>query len=246
MAQASPHGTDPVTNGAQAPAHKEVTPATEPMAQDASSRPPSSSTHAAVDRQRHRRMMGMLHSTLAQARTRPRTPSNRDAKEHTSSAPESVADQAAVAEERRTHDEERARVRRDVQRVHELAEKLVAYEAAHRAARASKRRLSSFLVTHTARRLAVRPPRDSAEMAATQAARIVPTVPLGANARDDYEIYYLPRTLLPTQEDELDEQEEQVDAEMERADDEWDRLRDTLQAELREIQARLEQHHVQW
>ena len=71
-------------------------------------------------------------------------------------------------------------------------------------------------------------------------------MPLGSGTHDDYEIYYLPRTLLPAQEDELDEQEEQVDGEMERADDEWDRLRDALEAELREIQQRLAQHHVQW
>lgn len=240
MEPAQPDGSDAAT-GDTVPSHTDVAPASEPMEQDAPSRP----AQAAVDRQRHRRMMGMLHSTLAQARARPRAPARAPAREDAPSS-ERVADQAAVAEERRAHDAERAMVRRDVQRVHELAEKLAAHEAAHRAARASKRRLSSFLVTHTTRRPAVRAPRDSAEMAATQAARIVPSVPLGSSAPDDYEIYYLPRTLLPAQEDELDEQEEQVDAEMERADDEWDRLRDALQAELRDIQQRLAQHHVQW
>ncbi|WFD21062.1 hypothetical protein MCAP1_003318 [Malassezia caprae] len=224
-----------------APSRTDAVPALEPMEQDASGRP----GHAAVDRQRHRRMMGLLHSTLAQASTRPRARTRAPAREGASGS-ERVADQASMAEERRAHDAERAMVRRDVQRVHELAEKLAAHEAAHRAARASKRRLSSFLVTHTTRRPSVRAPRDAAETAATQAARIVPSVPLGSGAPDDYEIYYLPRTLLPAQEDELDEQEELVDAEMERADDEWDRLRDALQAELREIQQRLAQHHVQW
>ena len=218
------------------------------MEQDVPSHP-APSKEAAVDRQRHRRMMGMLHSTLAHAHTRPRAPGRTESasvQEGDAPRPARVADQAAVAEERRAHDAERAMVRCDVQRVHELAEKLAAYEAAHRTARASKRRLSSFLVTHTTRRSAVRAPRDSAETAATQVARIVPSVPLGSGTHDDYEIYYLPRTLLPAQEDELDEQEEQVDGEMERADDEWDRLRDALEAELREIQQRLAQHHVQW
>ncbi|WFD28536.1 hypothetical protein MNAN1_003548 [Malassezia nana] len=219
----------------------------DPPSEGTADRAPSArAAPASVDRQRHRRMLGVLHSTLAQARAGPARAAARPTEPAEPCTPQPINPPVDVAEERRAHDAERAMVRRDVQRVHELAEKLAAHEAAHRAARASKRRLSSFLVTHTASCAAPRAPRDPAETAATQAARIVPSVPLGAAGQDDYEIYYLPRTLLPAQEDELDEQEELVDAEMERADDEWDRLRDALQTELREIQERLARHHVQW
>ena len=91
-------------------------------------------------------------------------------------------------------------------RVHELTDKLAAYEAAHRTARASKRRLSSFLVTHT--QLSTPPePREADEVVATAAARSVPHVPLCGGDRL-YEVYYLPRKLLPVQEEALDAQEE--------------------------------------
>ena len=129
-------------------------------------------------------------------------------------------------------------------RVHELTDKLAAYDAAHRTARANKRRLSSFLVTHTQHSTPPEP-READEVAATAAARSVPQVPLCGGDRL-YEVYYLPRKLLPVQEEALDAQEERVDAEIDRADDDWDRVREAMQTELQRTKQALERHHVAW
>ena len=59
-------------------------------------------------------------------------------------------------------------------------------------------------------------------------------------------MYYLPRTLLPAQEDALDAQEERVDDEIERADDDWDQARAAMQAELQSLQRSLAQHRAAW
>lgn len=90
------------------------------------------------------------------------------------------------------------------------------------------------------------------EVTATTAARIVPQVPLcgavenNAMLTADYEVYYLPRKLLPTQEDALDEQEERVDEDMDKADDDWDQAREAMQKELQETKVELMRHHVAW
>ena len=52
-------------------------------------------------------------------------------------------------------------------------------------------------------------------------------------------MYYLPRKLLPEQEDMLDAQEERVDLDLDGADDEYDRVLARLEQELHELQARL-------
>lgn len=195
-------------------------------------------------------MLGVLNSTLAQARA-PRTRPAPTASAHASmetdpAASERQARQEALEAERRAHDAERASVRQDTQRVRTLAENLAAYEAAHRMARANKRRLSSFLVTHTARRAAgAREPRDANEVAATEGARVVPQIPLCGTSHD-YEVYYLPRKLVPAQEDALDAQEEAVDDAIDQADDDWDRARASMLQELQDIKARLTKHHVAW
>ena len=191
------------------------------------------------ERQRGRRMLGLLNATLAQARE-PRRAGERPAP----GPPPSAAQQEALEAERRAHDAERASIRHMSARVHELTDKLAAYEAAHRTARASKRRLSSFLVTHT--QLSTPPePREADEVVATAAARSVPHVPLCGGDRL-YEVYYLPRKLLPVQEEALDAQEEHVDAEIDRADDDWDRVREAMQTELQRTKQALERHHVAW
>lgn len=196
--------------------------------------------HARADeRQRTRRMLGVMNQTLARAqepRARPRS-----AHSDAAAVPAAPADHSA---ERRAHDAERAEIRRKVERVHELSERLAAYELAHRTARANKRRLSSFLVTHTSRAQEPWAPRDAAEAAATYAARATPHVPMGGDAH--YEVYYLPRKLLPSQEDALDEQEAQVDDALEQADDDFDRVRDAMHAELTALKHFLEERVVTW
>lgn len=251
-AQPASKGEAPM-DAAQVPgdADAALPPATDTVPQESTDTPMrrSAPTRRPVDeRQRGRRMLGVLHSTLAQARSEPRP--RRSAPDHvdmdTSDAVERRAQQDALAAERRAHDADRAAVRAQVQRVHELAERIAAHEAASRTARAHKRRLSSFLVTHTAARAGVaRPPRDGAEATATSLARTAPEVPL-AGTRDDYEVYYLPRTLLPAQEDALDAQEERVDDEIERADDDWDQARAAMQEELQSLQRSLAQHRAAW
>lgn len=225
------------------------------------------------ERQRGRRLFGMLHSTLTQARDA-QTPTrhapshpDQDRRQDVSSRPSapeaaltstsqaSARQQDSHEAERRRHDAERASMRQKAQRVQDLAESLVAFEMAHRTARANKRRLSSFLVTHTKKNASnsdALAPRDAMEVTATTAARIVPQVPLcgavenNAMLTADYEVYYLPRKLLPTQEDALDEQEERVDEDMDKADDDWDQAREAMQKELQETKAELMRHHVAW
>lgn len=192
------------------------------------------------ERQRGRRMLGLLNATLAQARE----PRRRAGERPAPGPPPSAAQQEAMEAERRAHDAERASIRRMSARVHELTDKLAAYEAAHRTARANKRRLSSFLVTHTQHSTPPEP-READEVAATAAARSVPQVPLCGGDRL-YEVYYLPRKLLPVQEEALDAQEERVDAEIDRADDDWDRVREAMQTELQRTKQALERHHVAW
>ena len=77
------------------------------------------------ERQRGRRMLGLLNATLAQARE-PRRAGERPAP----GPPPSAAQQEAMEAERRAHDAERASIRRMSARVHELTDKLAAYEAA--------------------------------------------------------------------------------------------------------------------
>lgn len=204
------------------------------------------------DRRRGQRMLGMLNATLARA----------GAKRQRGEAPETPLRSAPGAErpagsspgddyrrERAEHDAERAAVRTDVQRVRALAAQLAEQELAHRTARSSKRRLSSFLVTHGGRRRA-RPSRDAAEDAARAPALAQDAVPVvlayGGMRSAEHEVYYLPRRLLPEQERALDEQEELVDDALDRADDLWERERDAVQQELTQVKERLQRHGVAW
>lgn len=227
---------------------------TSPLSEAHSSDPPSNARDSRKrargteeDRRRGQRMLGMLNSTLSQSREPKRQRST--GYERAVAPPPSTERRGSTAEdvqtERAAHDAERAAVRADVQNVQDLAQRLAAYELAYRAARASKRRLSSFLVTHQGRSAPLRDGRDAAETAAISAARISPHIPLVQYAGDgEHEVYYLPRKLLPAQEDALDEQEESVDAEIDRADDEWDKRRDMMQQELEQIKQRLQRHRV--
>ncbi|WFD32647.1 hypothetical protein MSPP1_003696 [Malassezia sp. CBS 17886] len=156
---------------------------------------------------------------------------------------------SAPAAERAAHDAERAAARRDVSRVRELAETLAGLEQAHRTARAGKRRLSSFLVTHVARTASRGSAREpDAEAAALGVARAGADVPLAARRprRAECEVYYLPRALVPEQEAALDRQEERIDGLMDDADDDWDRAREALERELVDVKTRLARRQVAW
>ena len=76
------------------------------------------------ERQRGRRMLGLLNATLAQARE----PRRRAGERPAPGPPPSAAQQEAMEAERRAHDAERASIRRMSARVHELTDKLAAYE----------------------------------------------------------------------------------------------------------------------
>lgn len=191
-------------------------------------RPPSTS---AEDRHRGRRMLGVLTATLAAAQepTRRAPPASADVlMASRTDGPDARAPQRDVSAERRVHDAEREAARRDVARVRELAEKIAAHDLAHRTARAHQRRLSSFLVTHVAQ---ARAPRESR---------------MAAGGAPTYDLYYLPRQLVPAQDDMLDAQEDRADDAIDAADDEWDRERAVMHDELQRLQARLAEHHVAW
>ncbi|WFD41054.1 uncharacterized protein MJAP1_004047 [Malassezia japonica] len=182
----------------------------------------------AEDRQRGKRMLGLLNSTLSQSREPRKQPST------SRPAPSSEA----LAAERAAHDAERAAIRSDTQRLQSLSEEIAAYETAYRTSRAHKRRLSSFLVTHIDQPNPPRPPPLEAEAAATRLGRET-TVPLGVRTLRTSDVYYLPRKLLPEQEDVLDAQEERVDDDLDVADDEYDRVLARLEQELHELKVRL-------
>ncbi|PKI86008.1 hypothetical protein MVES1_000220 [Malassezia vespertilionis] len=192
--------------------------------------------------QRGKRMLGMLNSTLAHSREPKRvrrSPPVVHTPPRTHDAP-----QEDLAAARRAHDEERAMLRADQERVQRLAEELAAYEAVHRTVRLQKRRLSSFPVTQTGVRASLDIPAGSTEAAVTAVAR-VEKAPIATKRMRHCELYYLPRMLLPTQEDTLDRQEEEVDDAIDRADDEYDAVFERLEAELVERKQRLAQHGVE-
>ena len=204
------------------------------------------------DRRRGQRMLGMLNSTLARAgvkRQRGEAPETPQRSAPGAERPAGPSPGDDYRRERAAHDAERAAVRTDVQRVRALAAQLAEQELAHRTARSSKRRLSSFLVTHGGRRRA-RPSRDAAEDAARAPALAQDAVPVvlayGGMRSAEHEVYYLPRRLLPEQERALDEQEELVDDALDRADDLWERERDAVQQELAQAKERLQRHGVAW
>lgn len=202
---------------------------------------------AAEDRERGKRMLGMLNSTLMRA-SGPRQP-QRQKSAPTPPTPAALAPHGAGSTydaERRAHDEERAAVRRDLAIVRELAERLVELELAHKAARSQARRLSSFLVTRGGG-TAMPPRTDPATYAAISAAYTA-GVPLVRPrwCRGTHEVYYLPRTLLPEQEDVLDQQEERTDDALDAADDDWERERSAMQAKLAGAKHRLQQLGVSW
>ena len=196
------------------------------------------------DRQRGKRMLGLLNSTLTQSRE-PRKRLRPDAR--AAPAPDARASEPApvppadLAAERAAHDAERASIRRDMERVHALAEEIAAYETAYRTARSQKRRLSSYLVTHVAAPSEPRVPPTRAEAAATMLGR-ERSVPIALRSARAYDVYYLPRKLLPEQEDARDAQEEAIDDALDRADDEYDRVRAELERELYDAKARLRAH----
>ena len=188
-------------------------------------------------------MLGLLNSTLSQSRE----PRKRIRSESRAEPPHPPSDPSrshsgptseSLAAERAAHDAERAAIRTDTQRLQSLAEEIAAYETAYRTSRAHKRRLSSFLVTHIGQPNPPRPPPTEAEAAATRLGRET-TVPLGVRTLRTSDVYYLPRKLLPEQEDMLDAQEERVDLDLDGADDEYDRVLARLEQELHELQARL-------
>ena len=195
--------------------------------------------YAPEDRERGRRMLGMLNSTLARASTPRQRRSSMEERPHVPERPPASSHSA----ERQRHDEERAAVRGDLAKVRRLAERLVELELAHKTARSHARRLSSFLVTRTG--AAPRAPRaDPATQTAISAAYSA-AIPL-VQRKEEHEVYYLPRTLLPEQEDILDEQEERTDAALDAADDEWARERTRMQTELDTAKRRLEKHGIAW
>lgn len=237
--------SDPAPAPAPPAAHKR-THADSP--EDDSAAPRRRPRFAAEDRERGRRMLGMLNSTLVRA-FGPRQPRRHESAPALPAPPASAphgAGSTTYDAERRAHDEERAAVRKDLAVVRELAERLVELELAHKAARSQARRLSSFLVTRGGG--SAMPPRaDPATYAAISAAYTagMPLVrPRGS--RGTHEVYYLPRTLLPEQEDALDQQEERTDDALDAADDEWERERSAMQAELAGAKHRLQQLGVSW
>ncbi|WFD34906.1 hypothetical protein MCUN1_001751 [Malassezia cuniculi] len=211
----------------------------------ADERPRRRPLFAAEDRERGRRMLGLLNATLGSAQRQRAAPQRPAAERPIATAAKQPLADSSLAAERRAHDEERAAVRSDLSKIRRLAERIVELETAHRAARSHARRLSSFLVTRTAE--SARPARtDMATQVATSPA-YTSGVPL-VRTRDtrSYDVYYLPRTLLPEQEDMLDEQEERTDAALDKADDDWERELSKLQTELADAKRRLEKHHIAW
>lgn len=187
-------------------------------------------------------MLGLLNNTLSQSRE-PRKRVRTEAEAEAPAPPRPAAPAVDLAAERATHDAERASIRKDLERAHTLAEDHAAYEAAYRTARSQKRRLSSYLVTHISPTSAARAPANPAEAAATALGR-EPRVPIALRGARSYDVYYLPRKLLPEQEDVLDAQEEAIDDILDRADDEYDRVRGEMERELDACKARLRQHNV--
>lgn len=195
--------------------------------------------YAPEDRERSRRMLGVLKSTLSQASGPKRSRRDPGERPRVPSRPVEMSHAA----ERQRHDEARAAVRRDVGTVRHLAGRLSELELVHKTARSHARRLSSFLVTHTGD-VPLPPRSDPATQLAISAAYNA-AIPL-VHRRGAHEVYYLPRTLLPEQEDMLDAQEEQTDAALDVADDDWERERTKIQAELDAAKRRLEEHGIQW
>lgn len=106
-----------------------------------------------------------------------------------------------------------------------------------RVRRAQKRRLASFLVTPSrrsqtdseqARRVAV----DGRVIAADVASCLAPVPPHHA---PDYPVYYLPKRMLPKQDDTLDDQEDRVDDAIDEADQAWEKKKEGMQQDLAHI-----------
>lgn len=228
------------TDGAGSPAREARTETR--TAHAGQKRPASRPQLQLEDQRRGKRMLGLLNSTLTQSRE-PRKRVRTEGETEAPAPQRPVVPTVDLAAERAAHDAERASIRKDLERAHTLAEDLAAYEAAYRTARSQKRRLSSYLVTHIGSSSAARPPADEAEAAATALAR-EPSVPIALRGARAYDVYYLPRKLLPEQEDVLDAQEEATDDILDRADDEYDRVRAEMERELDACKARLRQHNV--
>lgn len=195
--------------------------------------------YAPEDKERSRRMLGMLNSTLSQASGPKLSRRDPDERPRVPSRPVEMSHAA----ERQRHDEARAAIRRDVGTVRHLAGRLAELELAHKTARSHARRLSSFLVTHTED--APRPPRSDPTTQLAISAAYNAAIPI-VHRRGAHEVYYLPRTLLLEQEDMLDAQEEQTDAALDVADDDWERESTKMQTELYAAKRRLEEHGIQW
>ncbi|WFD44307.1 hypothetical protein MPSI1_002974 [Malassezia psittaci] len=250
MPDASRESTDEVpSNGVRAGDHE--LPISSPSAlsndstppQRASKQDPSSNARVQFqEKQRGKRLLGLLNNTLAQPcdfRKRLRMQGPSPSPNHS----QQEAPSGDLETERAAHNAERAAIRTDLERVRELAEQLAACETAYRTARSQKRRLSSYLVTHVASKPTKRQPAEPMEAAVTSLGRDsdVPVVVEGAKACD---VYYLPRKLLPSQEDTLDAQEEAADDAIDRADDEYDQQRAKMEQELFECKSRLQQQHI--
>lgn len=108
--------------------------------------------------------------------------------------------------------------------------------------KAQKRRLASFLVT----------PSDSARYDAEQARKMAADekvvagdvasciAPLPLRPMPDIPVYFLPKRMLPKQENRLDDQEDRTDEEIEAADRAWERQRETMQDDLARVKAAIE------
>lgn len=115
-------------------------------------------------------------------------------------------------------------------------------DAEHRATRASKRRLASFLVTPS--EMALEAGRLHKIIAPRVPAAIAPLpaqAPPNTRAPDAHPLYFLPKKLTNAQEDLLDDQEDEVDDDIAKADEVWAEAREKLVSQLEVVKKRMEE-----
>lgn len=223
--------------------------------QDSAKRPRRTDAELAA---RGKRMFGLLNSTLSKAKEdnarrgsgEAVSPSQIDVGRTSTKAALQARKRAEI--EAKAHEKLRAeeenikqtnelseRLRKQLQSAYDLALEMHSTDLTIRLRKSQKRRLASFLVTpsHSAKDDAVLAEKVSVDRRILEADIACCLAPLPSRPTPDPPVYFLPKKIMPKQEDTLDDQEDRVDDGIDEADRAWEKEKDVMQDRLRDLKS---------
>lgn len=202
---------------------------------DAAKRPRRANVDMAA---RSRRMFGLLNSTLSKAKEDNERRNNGEAAKKRAEIEARMKEKLKVEKEIiKQHSNFVEDLTLQLSLGYNLSMDIQSIDSMIRLRKAQKRRLASFMITPSessrydgekAKRIAA----DGRVVAADIASCLAP---LPSRPTPDLAIYYLPKRMLPKQDDKLDDQEDRVDDAIDEADQAWKKKRETMQQDLDRI-----------